>query len=187
MEESHSRHLAIATQQPDVPVYTNCDIQLQNVTPDDGLIQSETCRALNDKLRHIIRISASSCSTYIHIAIRCTVYTASNLPQGRLSSVSKHLYYLPQYTGWFRTKRGVSTGHCDRKVRLNMRGIMNGYRVTAVWTYRHKVLSQLFELTVIKVLSQLFEPTVIKVLLQLFEPTLIKVLLQLFEPSVIEV
>ena len=24
-------------QQPDVPAYTNCDIQLQNVAPDDGL------------------------------------------------------------------------------------------------------------------------------------------------------
>ena len=23
--------------QPDVPAYTNCDIQLQNVAPDDGL------------------------------------------------------------------------------------------------------------------------------------------------------
>ena len=29
--------------------YTNCDIQLQNITPDDGLTKSETCRALNDK------------------------------------------------------------------------------------------------------------------------------------------
>ena len=27
----------IATQQPDVPAYTNCDIHLQNVAPDDGL------------------------------------------------------------------------------------------------------------------------------------------------------
>ena len=25
------------TQQPDVPAYTNCDIQLQNFAPDDGL------------------------------------------------------------------------------------------------------------------------------------------------------
>ena len=29
--------LAIATQQPDVPAYTNYDIQLQNVAPDDVL------------------------------------------------------------------------------------------------------------------------------------------------------
>jgi hypothetical protein len=29
--------LAVATQQPDVPAYTNCDIQLQNAAPDDGL------------------------------------------------------------------------------------------------------------------------------------------------------
>ena len=27
----------LTTQQPDVPVYTNCDIQLQNLIPDDGL------------------------------------------------------------------------------------------------------------------------------------------------------
>ena len=29
--------LAVASQQPDVPAYTNFDIQLQNVAPDDGL------------------------------------------------------------------------------------------------------------------------------------------------------
>ena len=29
--------LAVVTQQPDVPAYTNCDIQLQNVAPDYGL------------------------------------------------------------------------------------------------------------------------------------------------------
>ena len=29
--------LAVVAQQPDVPPYTNCDIQLQNVAPDDGL------------------------------------------------------------------------------------------------------------------------------------------------------
>ena len=29
--------LAVATQQLDLPAYTNCDIQLQNVAPDDGL------------------------------------------------------------------------------------------------------------------------------------------------------
>jgi hypothetical protein len=32
-----SVRLAVATQQPDVPPYTNCDIQLKNVAPDDGL------------------------------------------------------------------------------------------------------------------------------------------------------
>ena len=30
--------VAIATQQPDVSAYTKCDVQLKNVTPDDGLI-----------------------------------------------------------------------------------------------------------------------------------------------------
>ena len=29
--------VVITTQQPGVPAYTNCDIQLQNVAPDDGL------------------------------------------------------------------------------------------------------------------------------------------------------
>ena len=29
--------VAIDTQQPDVPTYTNCDIQPQNAAPDDGL------------------------------------------------------------------------------------------------------------------------------------------------------
>ena len=32
-----------------VPAYTKCDIQLIKVAPDDGLIQSETCRASNGK------------------------------------------------------------------------------------------------------------------------------------------
>ena len=46
--------VAIATQQPDIwyrhiPAYTKCDVQLINVVPDDGLIQSETCRAFNRK------------------------------------------------------------------------------------------------------------------------------------------
>ena len=36
--------LAIATQQPDVSAYT-----AYKVAPDDGLIQSETCRASNRK------------------------------------------------------------------------------------------------------------------------------------------
>ena len=29
--------LHVCAQQPDVPAYTSCDIQLQNVAPDDGL------------------------------------------------------------------------------------------------------------------------------------------------------
>ena len=46
--------VAITTQQPDVwyrhiPAYTKCDVQLTNVAPEDGLIQSETCRAFNGK------------------------------------------------------------------------------------------------------------------------------------------
>ena len=32
-----------------VPAYTKCDVQLIKVAPDDGLIQSETCRASNGK------------------------------------------------------------------------------------------------------------------------------------------
>ena len=44
--------VAIATQQPHVPAYTGI-YQMRctayNVAPDDGLIQSETCRASNRK------------------------------------------------------------------------------------------------------------------------------------------
>ena len=43
------RCVAIATQQPDLSAYTKCDVQLIKVVPDDGLIQSETCRASNGK------------------------------------------------------------------------------------------------------------------------------------------
>ena len=32
-----------------VPAYTKCDVQLIKVAPEDGLIQSETCRASNGK------------------------------------------------------------------------------------------------------------------------------------------
>ena len=41
--------LAIVTQQPHVSAYTKGDVQLIKVAPDDGLIQSETCRASNGK------------------------------------------------------------------------------------------------------------------------------------------
>ena len=46
--------VAIATQQPDVwyrhiRAYTKCDVQLIKFAPDDGLIQSEACRASNGK------------------------------------------------------------------------------------------------------------------------------------------
>ena len=33
----------------DVLVYTKYDVQLTNVDPEDGQIQSETCRAFNEK------------------------------------------------------------------------------------------------------------------------------------------
>ena len=32
-----------------IPAYTKCDVQLIKVAPDDGLIESETCRASNRK------------------------------------------------------------------------------------------------------------------------------------------
>ena len=32
-----------------VPAYTKCDIQLIKIAPEDGLIQSETGRAFNEK------------------------------------------------------------------------------------------------------------------------------------------
>ena len=34
-----------------VPAYTKCDVLLIKVAPDDGLIQSETCRASNEKIK----------------------------------------------------------------------------------------------------------------------------------------
>ena len=34
-----------------VPTYAKCDVQLIKVAPDDGLIQSETCRASNGKIK----------------------------------------------------------------------------------------------------------------------------------------
>ena len=40
--------VAIARQQH-MLAYTKCDVQLIKVAPDDGLIQSETCRASNGK------------------------------------------------------------------------------------------------------------------------------------------
>ena len=46
---SHLVYAGIAPQQPHVPAYTKCDVQLTKVAPDDGLIQSETCRASNGK------------------------------------------------------------------------------------------------------------------------------------------
>ena len=36
-------------QQPDISAYTKFDVQLIKVAPEDGLIQSETCRASNGK------------------------------------------------------------------------------------------------------------------------------------------
>ena len=51
--------VARATQQPHVwhiPAYTKCDVQLIKVAPDDGLIQSETCRAFNEEQNLITRI-----------------------------------------------------------------------------------------------------------------------------------
>ena len=32
-----------------IPAYTKCDVQLIKVAPDDGLTESETCRASNGK------------------------------------------------------------------------------------------------------------------------------------------
>ena len=41
--------VAIATQQTGVSAFTKCDAQLTKVAPEDGIIQSETCRASNGK------------------------------------------------------------------------------------------------------------------------------------------
>ena len=48
--------VAIATQQPHASANTKCDVQLVKAAPEDGLIQSETCRAFNWKWSLITRI-----------------------------------------------------------------------------------------------------------------------------------
>ena len=60
-----------------VPAYTNCDIQLQNVAPDDGLKSPGDVEQLMIN-KDTIRICAASWSTYIHIAMRCTVHSMSD-------------------------------------------------------------------------------------------------------------
>ena len=55
----------ITAQQPHVPAYTNCDIQLQNIASDDGLKSPKHVEHLMIN-KDIIRICASSWSTYIH-------------------------------------------------------------------------------------------------------------------------
>ena len=49
-----------------VPAYTKCDVQLIKVAPEDGLIQSEICRASNGKYILITRIL---CILLVHIHI----------------------------------------------------------------------------------------------------------------------
>ena len=49
-----------------IPAYTKCDVQLIKVAPDDGLIQSETCRASNGKQSLITGILCILL-VYIHI------------------------------------------------------------------------------------------------------------------------
>ena len=55
----------ITTQQPDVPAYTNCDIQLQNFAPDDGLKSAKHVERLMINKDTLISICASSWYTYI--------------------------------------------------------------------------------------------------------------------------
>ena len=47
------------------------------------------------------------------------------------------LVFLTLYTGWFKRK-GQYLGRCDKKVRMNMRLILNGYGDKAVWIYKCK-------------------------------------------------
>ena len=52
--DTYGCYVAITTEQPDVSVYTGI-YQMRctayKFTPDDGLIQSETCRASNEKIK----------------------------------------------------------------------------------------------------------------------------------------
>ena len=59
--------LAVASQQQDVPAHTNCDIQLIKVASNDGLIQSETCRASNEKIK-------SNHRNFVHLVGLYTYY-----------------------------------------------------------------------------------------------------------------
>ena len=56
---------------------SNTMYSLKKVAPDDGLIQSETCRASNGKQSLITRILCILLF-YIHIVGWCTVHTALN-------------------------------------------------------------------------------------------------------------
>ena len=48
-----------------IPAYTKCDVRLIEVAPDDGLIQSETCRASNKNKVYSQEFCASCWFIYI--------------------------------------------------------------------------------------------------------------------------
>ena len=61
-----------------VPAYTNCDIRLQNVAPGNRLKSMKRVEHLTENKDTFYEFRTSSWSTYIQIAIRCTVHTMSN-------------------------------------------------------------------------------------------------------------
>ena len=80
--------LAIATQQPDVPAYTGVyqtRCTAYKVAPDDGLIQSETCRASNRKWS-LITIILCILLVHIHTVGWCTVHTKSKNTKAFINS-----------------------------------------------------------------------------------------------------
>ena len=60
-----------------IPAYTKCDVQLIKVAPDDGLIQSKTCRASNEKTKFNHR-NLSILFVCMHIVESC-IYKSHNV------------------------------------------------------------------------------------------------------------
>ena len=66
-----SDYISLATARRTVPACTKCDVQLIKVAPDCGLIQSETCRASNGKMK-------SNHKNLVHIVGLYTYFTITS-------------------------------------------------------------------------------------------------------------
>ena len=109
--------VAIATQQPDVPAYTDI-YQMRctayKVAPEDGLIQSETCRAFNEKWSLITRILCILL-VYIHTATILT-YAWRHDRDGGYNKV----IWTAQVTAWCRIRFKVV-------IHINCARILKGF------------------------------------------------------------
>ena len=90
-----------------VPAYTKCDVQLLKFAPDDGIIQSETCRASNGKQSnnknfvHLVGLYTYSHSKYylFFLVIEATNILWCILFEIRISLYPlRALYFLPCMT-----------------------------------------------------------------------------------------